>query len=69
MYIQFLIWCLFYRREPEVKQWVSLLKQRYQGMKMIVGRDKLDEVQGVRQKLLAFEQFLIKHPEFRQKVF
>jgi trehalose 6-phosphate synthase complex regulatory subunit len=44
------------------------LKQRYAGLKLIVGRDKLDEVQGVRQKLQAFELFLEKHPEFQQKV-
>ncbi|KZT21795.1 glycosyltransferase family 20 protein [Neolentinus lepideus HHB14362 ss-1] len=56
------------RKDPEVGEWVRLLKQRYAGMKMIVGRDKLDEVQGVRQKILAFEMFLNKHPEFRGKV-
>lgn len=33
------------RREPDVQYWVQLLRQRYAGMKMIVGRDKLDEVQ------------------------
>jgi trehalose 6-phosphate synthase/phosphatase len=52
-------------------------------MKLIVGRDKLDEVQvsaallththplihlqGVRQKIQAFEAFLDKHPEFQGK--
>ena len=41
------------RREPEVAEWVNLLKQRYTGMKLIVGRDKLDEVQGVRQKIVS----------------
>lgn len=33
------------RREPDVQYWVQLLRQRYAGMKMIVGRDKLDEIQ------------------------
>ena len=33
------------RRNPEVAQWVQVLRQRYAGMKLIVGRDKLDEVQ------------------------
>ncbi|KDQ16896.1 glycosyltransferase family 20 protein [Botryobasidium botryosum FD-172 SS1] len=55
------------RKEPEVEEWVNLLRQRYSGMKMIVGRDKLDEVQGVRQKLLAFETFLEKYPEYQGK--
>lgn len=33
------------RRELDVQYWVQLLRQRYAGMKMIVGRDKLDEIQ------------------------
>ncbi|TFY74670.1 hypothetical protein EWM64_g9341, partial [Hericium alpestre] len=56
------------KREPEVSHWVQVLTERYQGVKLVVGRDKLDEVQGVRHKLLAFEAFLDKHPEFHQKV-
>ncbi|TDL26924.1 glycosyltransferase family 20 protein [Rickenella mellea] len=56
------------RRDPEVTEWVNLLHQRYAGMKLIVGRDKLDEVQGVRQKLQAFEMFLEKYPDFRGKI-
>lgn len=47
---------------------MQVLKQRYVGMKLVVGRDKLDEIQGVRHKLLAFQTFLEKHPEFQQKV-
>ncbi|TCD64575.1 hypothetical protein EIP91_003902 [Steccherinum ochraceum] len=53
------------RRNPEVAEWVKVLKQRYAGMKLIVGRDKLDEVQGVRHKIQAFEAFLDKHPEYQ----
>jgi trehalose-6-phosphate synthase len=33
------------RREKEVGEWVKSLKERYKGMKIIVARDKLDEVQ------------------------
>ncbi|KAG8894560.1 hypothetical protein FRB99_001137, partial [Tulasnella sp. 403] len=55
------------RKDPEVSQWVEILRQRYAGMKLIVGRDKLDEVQGVRQKVLAFETFLERNPEFQGK--
>lgn len=55
------------RAEPEVAEWVNVLGQRYSGLKLIVGRDKLDEVQGVRQKILAFEKFLERHAEFRGK--
>jgi trehalose-6-phosphate synthase len=28
-----------------VEDWVQVLKQRYAGMKLLVGRDKLDEIQ------------------------
>ncbi|KAJ7456515.1 alpha,alpha-trehalose-phosphate synthase [Mycena latifolia] len=56
------------KREPDVAEWVQVLKQRYAGMKIVVGRDKLDEIQGVRHKLLAFQAFLEKFPEFQQKV-
>ncbi|RDB18114.1 putative alpha,alpha-trehalose-phosphate synthase [UDP-forming] subunit [Hypsizygus marmoreus] len=55
------------KAEPEVKEWIQLLSQRYAGMKIVVGRDKLDEVQGVRHKIKAFEYFLDKHPEFQGK--
>ncbi|KAF8063976.1 alpha,alpha-trehalose-phosphate synthase [Lyophyllum atratum] len=55
------------KAEPEVKEWIQLLTQRYAGMKIVVGRDKLDEVQGVRHKIQAFEYFLDKHPEFQGK--
>ncbi|KTW30297.1 hypothetical protein T552_00772 [Pneumocystis carinii B80] len=51
-----------------VKLWISLLKERYSGKSLIVGRDKLDEIKGVRQKLLSFEHFLNKHSEWREKV-
>ena len=33
------------RRDPEVAEWVKALRQRYAGMKLLVGRDKLDEIQ------------------------
>ncbi|KAF7306516.1 Alpha,alpha-trehalose-phosphate synthase [Mycena indigotica] len=56
------------RRDPDVAEWVQVLKQRYAGMKIVVGRDKLDEIQGVRHKLLAFQAFLEKYPEFQNKI-
>ncbi|CAO3631256.1 unnamed protein product [Cunninghamella echinulata] len=56
------------RHDPTVTSWMDMLKEKYAGKKLIVARDKLDYVKGVRQKLLAFEQFLIRHPEWRGKV-
>jgi trehalose 6-phosphate synthase complex regulatory subunit len=56
------------RKDPEVIEWVEVLYQRYSGMKLVVGRDKMDEIQGVKYKLLAFEMFLERRPEWRGKV-
>ena len=63
-----LIFLSTFRQEPDVEEWVQVLKQRYAGMKLLVGRDKLDEIQGVRQKLTAFESFLVNNPSFQEKV-
>ncbi|KAI5838918.1 glycosyltransferase family 20-domain-containing protein [Morchella snyderi] len=52
------------RKEGKVTEWLEALKTRYAGKKLLVARDKLDGVRGVRQKLLAFELFLKKHPEW-----
>ncbi|KAJ3895267.1 glycosyltransferase family 20 protein [Lentinula edodes] len=57
-----------WRTEPEVADWIAMLKEKYQGMKLVVGRDKLDEIQGVYQKIQAFDVFLTKHPEWVGKV-
>lgn len=54
--------------EPEVLEWVKVLQERYEGKKLIVSRDKLDNIRGVRQKLLSYELFLNKYPEWRHKV-
>jgi trehalose 6-phosphate synthase/phosphatase len=56
------------REEPEVLEWITTMQKRYEGKKVIVARDKLDNIRGVRQKLLAFELFLNKNPEWRDKV-
>jgi trehalose 6-phosphate synthase/phosphatase len=44
------------------------LRELYHGKKIIVGRDRLDSVRGVAQKLMAFERFLEMYPEWREKV-
>ncbi|GME72187.1 unnamed protein product [Ambrosiozyma monospora] len=55
-------------KEPNVVQRISELKQRFKGLKLIVGVDRLDYIKGVPQKLHAFEVFLENHPEFIGKV-
>ncbi|KAG7662988.1 TPS2 [[Candida] subhashii] len=47
---------------------VNALKNIYKGKKIIVGRDRLDKVRGVVQKLEAFQMFLDMYPEWREKV-
>ncbi len=56
------------KKDPEVTEWINVLKQRYAGMKLIVGRDKMDEIQGVKHKIQAFQTFLEQHPEYQGKV-
>ncbi|CAG8950402.1 hypothetical protein HYFRA_00006895 [Hymenoscyphus fraxineus] len=56
------------RADPDVTEWLNTMQDRYRGKKLIVARDKLDYVRGVRQKLLAYELFLNKYPEWRDRV-
>ncbi|KAI8901069.1 glycosyltransferase family 20-domain-containing protein [Globomyces pollinis-pini] len=56
------------RKHPEVKNLVELLKEKYAGKFVVIGRDKNDYVKGVSPKLLAFERFLEDHPEMHGKV-
>ncbi|KAL1835157.1 hypothetical protein VTK73DRAFT_6141 [Phialemonium thermophilum] len=46
----------------------AALRQMYEGKKIIVGRDRLDSVRGVAQKLMAFERFLEAYPRWRERV-
>ncbi|KAK5137196.1 hypothetical protein LTR08_000701 [Meristemomyces frigidus] len=52
----------------EVEEKMRALREVYAGKKIIVGRDRLDSVRGVAQKLQAFEIFLERHPEWHDKV-
>lgn len=56
------------REAPEVLEWVRRLEERYAGRYVIVGRDKLDWIKGVREKMLGFEVFLDEHPEWAGRV-
>ncbi|CAK7229926.1 hypothetical protein SCUCBS95973_007396 [Sporothrix curviconia] len=51
-----------------VNEKYEALRSMYQGKKIIVGRDRLDSIRGVDKKLLAFEAFLAKYPEWRDQV-
>ncbi|KAJ2228769.1 Trehalose-6-P synthase/phosphatase complex subunit [Coemansia sp. RSA 485] len=50
-----------------VGELIEFLNDKYAGKYLLVGRDKLDHVKGVRQKLLGYESFLSENPEFVSK--
>ena len=56
------------RKKPEVREWIEVIQERYKDKHVIVARDKLDNIRGVRQKLLAYELFLNKYPQWRERV-
>ena len=47
---------------------IEAIREMYKGKKILIGRDKLDVVRGVIQKLQAFYKFLAEYPEWRNKV-
>ncbi|KAI8331467.1 glycosyltransferase family 20-domain-containing protein [Blakeslea trispora] len=55
-------------KSPGVEPKAKAIRKRYGNKKIIVGRDKLDPVKGVLQKLEAFESFLTDFPDLRDKV-
>lgn len=55
-------------REPDVLRRIETLKRKFEGVKIIVGVDRLDYIKGVPQKLHALEVFLTDHPEWIGKV-
>ncbi|KAJ5675782.1 hypothetical protein N7462_008679 [Penicillium macrosclerotiorum] len=56
------------RHAGDVEQWVDTISERYQGKRLIVSRDKIDSVRGIRQKLLSYELFLNTYPEWANEV-
>ncbi|KAG0224637.1 threalose-6-phosphate phosphatase [Actinomortierella wolfii] len=56
------------RKAPGVLPKMKAIRETYAGKRIIVGRDKLDLVKGVQQKLLAFEKFLKDYPEMQGQV-
>lgn len=50
-------------RTEEVRNWTKLIRDRWSKHTLIVSRDKLDKLRGIKQKLLAYEKFLHQHPK------
>ena len=55
-------------KKQKVQDRIAALERKFQGVKLIVGVDRLDYVKGVPQKLHALEVFLTEHPEWVGKV-
>ena len=55
-------------KKESVQKRITALEQRFNGVKVIVGVDRLDYIKGVPQKLHALELFLTQHPEWIGKV-
>lgn len=55
-------------KKPKVQDRIATLERKFQGVKLIVGIDRLDYIKGVPQKLHALEVFLTEHPEWVGKV-
>lgn len=55
-------------KKPAVVSRIEQMKLKFEGMKVIVGVDRLDYIKGVPQKLHAFEVFLTENPEWIGKV-
>jgi trehalose 6-phosphate synthase len=55
-------------KKESVQNRITQLEQRFGGVKVIVGVDRLDYIKGVPQKLHALELFLTQHPEWIGKV-
>lgn len=55
-------------QQPSIQTRIARLQEKFAGVKIIVGVDRLDYIKGVPQKLHAFEVFLSRHPEWIGKV-
>jgi trehalose 6-phosphate synthase/phosphatase len=53
---------------PEVTRLRDEIKDLYQDKKIIFSVDRLDYTKGINNRLYAFESFLEKHPEWKEKV-
>ncbi|OAQ66411.1 alpha,alpha-trehalose-phosphate synthase 1 [Pochonia chlamydosporia 170] len=55
-------------KKPSVQERIATLNRKFEGVKLIVGVDRLDYIKGVPQKLHALEVFLTEHPEWIGKI-
>ncbi|KAJ2507507.1 hypothetical protein H4217_008781 [Coemansia sp. RSA 1939] len=56
------------RSLPSVEIKMKSLREMFSNKLIIIGRDRLDEVAGIKQKLEAFERFLEMYPKYQNNV-
>lgn len=54
--------------DAQVDKKVAAIRKIYPDKKIIVGRDRLDSIRGLVQKLRAMDKFFEKHPDYADKV-
>ncbi len=54
--------------KKEVRQEIKRIKKRIENRKIILSVDRLDYTKGIAQRLRAYDLFLEKYPEYREKV-
>ncbi len=55
-------------KEDSAREGVQDIIEKTSGMKTILSIDRLDYTKGIPERLKAFERFLIRYPEYREKV-
>ncbi|EEB05132.1 alpha,alpha-trehalose-phosphate synthase [Schizosaccharomyces japonicus yFS275] len=51
--------------DPDTTETYNILAERYKNLNVFFGRDKMDNIKGIREKLLAYEQFLDDNPTYQ----
>lgn len=55
-------------KSPAVKEEILALRKLYGNYKIILSMDRLDYTKGIIERLEGFEQFLLRHPEWKEKI-
>ncbi|KAK4944526.1 Trehalose-6-P synthase/phosphatase complex subunit, partial [Elasticomyces elasticus] len=55
-------------QEAGIRKALKDIKARYTSKRIIISRDKVDQIHGVKHKLMAFREFLRNYPEWADKI-
>ncbi|KAI6245882.1 Alpha,alpha-trehalose-phosphate synthase [Erysiphe necator] len=55
-------------QKKSIQDRIAVLERKFEGVKLIVGVDRLDYIKGIPQKFHALEVFLTEHPEWIGKI-